>query len=315
MLKLFLKRLRNVFKRKTILLLKKIAFKSLSVLHNENKWNKTIKSDKEIIWVFGMIRSGTSLTTQILTNLGADIGPQKDLIQPVGVLKNLNPNGFFENFIFAEYSRYFLDYLNKSGANPPKENEESDVSFKDVDYVKLVYFSLFKINDDRVTLMNKYRAFRKLSKYGIHKYVEIFFKNNATIKIPMLSFFYKQLINEFPNSKFLIVYRNPDSVIKSAKILIDDSKYELYNTYQEYFLKISKNNNVYFFSYDNLLQSPSESIGKLAKYLNLSLDDDSISMANGLIDKKLIRNKPNDQYIGIEKINTTYKHFNELAIN
>ena len=58
------------------------------------------------IWVTGMFRSGTSLVTKILKELGGDLGPEEDLLQPFGTRKHLNPDGFYENHLFMEWSMY-----------------------------------------------------------------------------------------------------------------------------------------------------------------------------------------------------------------
>ncbi|MFV0572548.1 MAG: sulfotransferase [Xanthomarina gelatinilytica] len=309
MLKSLIKRLKNSFKKRFNIFCKQIIYKALILQHNQKKWNKYSYSNKEIIWVLGMFRSGTSLTSQILMELGADFGSNNDLLKPIGKFKNLNPNGFFENFILVEYSRYFLNEINKSGSNPPKTNEEVNVSFNDVKFNKLVYLSLFKINEDRVLLINKYRAFRKLSKSGIYKYAEKYFSDNATIKNPSLSFFYEQIDLSFPNSKYLIVYRNPDSVLKSSRVLTEKNNYELYNTYHEHFIELKDKKNVTYFSYDNLIKNPEASIKKLSKELSLKSDIKSINKAVNLLDDKLLRNKPDKMYL---QENSTKIIFNEL---
>lgn len=308
-------RLKKSFNHRYNSLTKKIVFRVLILLHNEKNWNNSISSKKNVLWVLGMFRSGTSLTSQILKELGYDFGNENDLIKPIGVLRNLNPNGFFENFIFVEYSRYFLIKTGKKGDDPPKVNEKYDVSFEDVDFKQLVYFSLFQINDDRVTLFNKYRAFRKLSKHGINKYLEKNFTSNAAIKNPSLSFYYSQLSNHFPNSNYLIIFRNPDSVLKSSKILTSENTYELYNIYHEHFLNLKNNSNIIYFSYDNLINYPADSIECLSKALNLKIDKFKLNNAISIIDNHLLRNKPDNLYLNHEKTKSIYNELLKLSIN
>lgn len=316
MLKSLLIRLKKSFKNRYNSLSVRFVYKILILLHNEKKWNNTISSDTEVLWILGMFRSGTSLTSQILKELGYDFGDDNHLIKPIGVLKDLNPNGFFENFIFAEYSRYFLNEINRSGDNPPKLGEEiKNISFNDVEYPKLIYLSLFKIKDDRVKLFNKYRAFRKLSKYGIHYYVERCFTGKVAIKIPLLSFFYEQLEKNFPNSKYLIVYRNPDSVLNSSKALTSFNDYQLYNEYHKHFLNLRGKSNVFYFSYDELLKNPTNSIEKTTLALGLKINNENIKKAISIIDSRLLRNKAQNEYINIEETKTIYEKLNSYSIN
>ena len=52
------------------------------------------------LFIGGMFRSGTSLVTKLLIDSGFDAGPENHLLQPIGFRKTLNPNGFFENYLF-----------------------------------------------------------------------------------------------------------------------------------------------------------------------------------------------------------------------
>lgn len=265
------------------------------------------------VWVLGMFRSGTSLTSNILIELGLDFGPVNHQLQPVGKLKHLNPNGFFENYIFAEYSRYFLYKLGGKGDDIPSEKELKSISFEEVQIPKLFEYSLFTINDDRITLENKLDSMKILATNGVNSYMRSSFSGRPCVKIPMLSFFYPQINKIWPNSYFLVVFRNPISTLKSSNVLTKSNSYDLYNDYYKFLLKTPEvSNNCIFFSYDHLLENPEHSITQLSQYLDLNKNklQESIS----LIKKELIRNIP-DKEIEDQECKNTYSELLSLAIN
>jgi hypothetical protein len=280
---------------------------------------KPISPDEktEPVWVLGMFRSGTSLVCDVLLSLGADFGKKENWLQPVGVLKDLNPNGFFEDYIFAEYSRYILHKLNSWGDNPPDLKLVEKLDWNDVEIDKMIDFSFHVTKEDRITFEQKIKTFKTLCKLGLNLYVskEIAAKN-PYIKIPMLTLLTPMLIRNWPKSKFLVVFRNPDSVVKSSQILSKKSDYQLYHKYYAHLIDLYKSRkDFYFISYDNFIEKPEESAAQLVNCLRLS--SDKINEASQKIDKKLFRNKPNEGNNSSwpEEVTVLYKEMMNLAIN
>lgn len=292
---------------------KQKAIGKITSLNKKSNW--TVVADKEVspVWVLGMFRSGTSLSSQILEVLGLDFGPDSHLLQPIGKLKHLNPNGFFENYIFAEYSRYFHHKLGGGGDNIPQEQDLQKVKFSEVDIPELFELSLNKFADDRITFANKTESMRLLAEYGVNDYMIKQFKNRPCIKIPMLSHFFPQINQVWPNSFYVVLVRHPISLIKSSKVLSKGSSYELYNDYYRFLLKLPKTTEqVIYFSYDHLLSNPFESIKVLAE--KLELEEKLVEKASMLIDQNLVRNLPEGE-IENEETKDIYNSMIRLAIN
>lgn len=265
------------------------------------------------IWLLGMFRSGTSLTSEMMQAMGVNFGKEEHLLQPMGKLKELNPNGFFENYVFAEYSRYFLYKLNASGDNPPPIERLHEVNFDTVNQATLFKFSILKIKEDRITTKNKYKAFTSLRKLGLNGYLKYEFQPLGAVKIPLLSFFSNTIRKVWPNSVFLIIFRHPVSTINSSKVLSDSSNYDLYKLYYSPLLEKKGNPNFVFFSYDNLLKDPIASLDSLNKLLQLNVVDEEIVNISKKIDPKLVRNIPGE--IGDQKTLILYQELLSLAIN
>lgn len=295
---------------------KKRAFlDKIQRINKKKSWDVVSDEGVAPLWVLGMFRSGTSLTSQILMELGLDFGPEDHLLKPIGRMRNLNPNGFFENYIFAEYSRYFFLKLDGKGDKLPPYDRLKEVDFQLVDVPEMFKLSLYTFDDDRITLNDKYDSMARLAKNGVNKYVRDVFSERPCIKIPMLSIFYPQLRSVWPKSQFLIVFRNPNSLLKSSNVLTKNNSYGLYNDYYRFLLKITESNEDYsylFFSYDHLLSNPVRSVQVLADFLETGFD--RVERAASLIDAKLIRNKPSGA-IDDAECREIYEKMLKLAVN
>lgn len=281
--------------------------------------SREIKPDKNVqpIWILGMFRSGTSLVCDIMKAMDAKFGDDSHLLQAKGVLKDLNPNGFFENFIFAEYSRYFFHLLKSAGDNPPLIEDVERLEWKDVDIERMIHYSFNVIKDDRISFNDKLSAYESLCRRGLNNYIiEKIAVENPCVKIPMMSFLTPLILKNWPASKFLIVFRNPDSVIKSSQVLSKKSDFGLYLKYYCHLIAFSESHeNVFFISYDKLLENPEYSVQQLAKALDLN--GNKIQIATSKIDHSLFRNKPNDSQDRVwpEKVSDIYETMLRKAIN
>lgn len=269
------------------------------------------------IWIMGMFRSGTSLTCDILSSLGIDFGEPFELHQSGGVMKELNPNGFFELFIYAKLARFWLKKLGADGRNPPSFNASKTVDWNDISDVDFSYFSLVQDREPRVSRENKYKILKKFnSNAGFNGYFDSF-SSPFAIKVPMLSPFSYPLLQKFPKSKFLIVFRHPVSTVLSANKLVGGGlTNEVYAKYYENLLEFFRScqADVIFFSYDHLLSNPVQSINALVEPFDLQVSQDEISGAASKIEAKLIRNKVDEKsdYLLVDSI---YNQMLDLAIN
>lgn len=226
---------------------------------------KTItKTQAPPLLISGIFRSGTSITTRILSNAGFDAGPPEHLLQAT----EINPDGYFENYFFMDLSRYLFELTNSYGDNPPAETDVEKIELKDLRDDDFRKFTLLKIHDDRVKNMNKMRVLRKASIHHMPAYLSNCFGKQPLIKNPHFSVLEPFFKKVFPGSKRLVVFRNPSDWKRSAQVVSDKSNEALYDRYYKHYLD-SKEAGIIFFNYDELLKSPSDSIDKLLRALEI----------------------------------------------
>ncbi|HAT66575.1 MAG TPA: hypothetical protein DCS66_18605, partial [Flavobacteriaceae bacterium] len=227
--------------------------------------------------------------------------------QGKGRLKKLNPNGFFEDFLYANLARYWIHTLGKSGAHPPTKEEVKKITLAPINISKFIRFAEFTSPDDRISYFNRHRAYLWLL---LKKEKAFYAPKQDIVKIPMLLLFHEQIKAWVPNAKFLIIIRNPESTIKSSRILTSEASIELYNHYYSFLKQMydSNQNEAWVLSYDNLLKNPESSTKMVTSVLNATFNAESIE----LIDPKLIRNASDNevfsdeyQYLYSQTINKT----------
>jgi len=254
-------------------------------LFNKSTYSKTIANanikanninpnDISPLWITGMFRSGTSITTQILKEMGINLGPENDLLQAKGERAKLNPNGFFENYLFMDWSMVVFDQLNAWGDNPPTTNSVKNFDNASIKYEQFVYDSIVNIHDDRISNKDKSRILKQYFAGNLAQYVKDNFQNKFAIKNPHFSVLYPALDQLFPKGKYLIVFRNPTDTIQSAKKITPNANFKLYH---QYYAEILNHPNAIFFNYDKLIASPKESISQLAHHLNLTCNIEQLT--------------------------------------
>lgn len=244
------------------------------------KPNNTNPNDISPLWITGMFRSGTSITTKILKGMGVDLGPDNDLLQAKGERAKLNPNGFFENYLFMDWSMIVFDRLKSWGDNPPSIDAAKNFDNTSIVYDQFVYDSIVNIHDDRISNKDKSRILKQYFAGNLTQYLKDNFKDIFAVKNPHFSILYPALDKIFPNGKYLVVFRNPIDTIQSAKKVSPNASLELYYKYYE---NIINHPNALFFNYDQLIASPEKSISQLANELNLTC---SINQVAALIKKQ-----------------------------
>lgn len=264
---------------------------------------KTIrKTQAPPLLVCGIFRSGTSITTNILSQAGFDAGPKDHLLQATSI----NPDGYFENYFFMDLSRYLFQLTNSYGDNPPDTAAVEKIEVKNLRNDAFRKFTLLKIHDDRVKNINKMRVLRKASVHHMQAYLSHCFGERPLIKNPhfsVLEAFFKKV---FPDSKRLVVFRNPTDWKYSAQMVSDKSNEALYDRYYQHYLD-SNDARIVFFNYDQLLNDPQGSIEKLLDALEIKNAD-----AGAL--SKLVRKKdkaPSNEVL----LTASYSELLKRAIN
>lgn len=264
---------------------------------------KTIsKTQAPPLLVCGIFRSGTSITTNILSKAGFDPGPQDHLLQATSI----NPDGYFENYFFMDLSRYLFHLTNSYGDNPPDETAVEKIEVKNLRDDAFRKFTLLQIHDDRVKNVNKMRVLQKASVHYMNAYLSHCFGERPMIKNPHFSVLEPFFKKVFPDSKRLVVFRNPTDWKHSAQVVSDKSNEALYDHYYKYYLD-SQDAGIIFFNYDQLSNDPKGSIEKLLNALEIK-NADAETLSN------LVRKKdkaPSKEVI----LTTSYSELLKRAIN
>jgi hypothetical protein len=212
------------------------------------------------LWITGLFRSGTSITTSVISSLGGDLGPDNHLLQAKGARKKLNPDGFFENYLFMDLSMFIMHKLGSWGDNPPSEQSIATADFNAIDHKEFCEFSLVGVHDDRISNRDKSQVLQHFSANTLDEYLRTQFTGMPVIKNPHFCLMPELLNQYWPTGAFLVVFRDPESTLKSAEKVTPRANLELYNAYYERMLKVP---NAIFFCYEDFLVNPTFSISTL----------------------------------------------------
>ena len=225
--------------------------------------------------ITGLFRSGTTITARIIKDLGYSAGPDSHLLKAIGSRKALNPEGFLENHFCMELSMYLFYKTNSWGDAPPSKDSVEGLKLSEADNNKMAAFSLMKIHDDRISNINKLKT--QLQGSAVHPeiYFNSHFSDKSFLKNPHAAVLFPYFKKLFPQSKVIVVFRNPFDAVNSAKKVTPFANYELYNSYYEEMRSefSNGNKNILFFSFDNLIQKAENSVQQLGRSLNLQTSD------------------------------------------
>lgn len=237
------------------------------------------------LWVTGLFRSGTTITTRILSQLGFDLGPENHLLKDLGPRANWNPGGFCENHLFMDWSLSVFEALDAWGHIPPSEEDVRNFDATRLGYKQYVRQCIVEVHDDRISNWNKANLLKKYHPQTADVYLRERFKSRLAVKNPHFSVLSELLLKHWPKSRFLVVFRNPDANLGSAKKVAQTSDYDLYINYYSRLLN-KPGVDVLYFSYDELIRSPQDSIKALAAAYGLDAPADEVAQ---LVDPKLNR--------------------------
>lgn len=221
------------------------------------------------LFVTGFFRSGTSLATHVLSELGMDIGPREHLLQSRGTRSALNRDGFFENYLFMDASLYCFDKLNAWGHIPPVAQDVKRLDFSKEDAERFPWFSVCAVHDDRISNKNKVMVLKNYGLLSLDRYLADQFRFPMAIKNPHFSVLSGWITKKWPDSRFLVCFRNPFDAIASAAKITSQLNEDIYCRYYEDFFSLPSGQ-VLFFSYDRLMEEPVKSISVLADHFDLN---------------------------------------------
>jgi hypothetical protein len=255
------------------------------MLLQQNKETERAVRAVSPIWVVGMYRSGTSIVTRILQQMGGDIGPSDHLYQPRGWYRKLNPEGFFENFLFEDIARYLLVKAGGNGDDPPVRDLVRMRSWKG-SQADLAYHSIFKFHDERITRLHRWNVLRKYGIGNLDTYLQKEFGPNPVIKNGHLTFLTDLLLERWPDSRFVGVFRDPAEVLGSANSMEANTTPELWMAYNNVLLQLAKAGKCTLVHLGSLTADPESTIDRLSDDLGF------VPAGKSLVDQKKQKQYP-----------------------
>ncbi|MCW3086370.1 MAG: Sulfotransferase family protein [Bacteroidetes bacterium] len=217
------------------------------------------------LFIGGMFRSGTSLVTKLLMDNGFDAGPENHLLQPIGFRKTLNPTGFFENYLFMEWSMLYMKLHGMSGASMNEPERWKTIMEMNIREEEFARFCILENSDDRISNKNKVDVLKNYSSSNLDQYIQQNFGANPIIKNPHFTLFFNTMFQHWPHSKLLLVFQHPQQVLNSvnSKMLPVDPL--LYKRYYEKALN-ANDPRIAFFSLEQLFADPEGSLQALSAW-------------------------------------------------
>lgn len=236
------------------------------IIVGTNLVDSETEKHKSIIFVLGMHRSGTSLTAQILSELGLYMGDREDMFNP----DEANRDGYFEI-------------------------EEAVLLNDEILLENNMIWCCIKEN-----VLNLHTTKETTIKDFIIKFCKKAGSKNIAIKDPRFClvepFWRKELINLGIDFKAVVVVRHPYEVAKSI-VRRDNIDFnyglKIWFYYNVCILNIViqyTNENVLFLNYDNFFCSNNE-INKIVTFCNIQ---DSIDIQKSVVKKELCHNSSDD---------------------
>ncbi len=219
------------------------------------------------IIIFGMHRSGTSMVTGLLEQLGFFVGHKYDLLQR----GNENPKGFFERRDFRIINDELLSENN---------------------------FDWYKVADFSIEALNK-KSRKRYQSSATEIFKQLNSQGDWVIKEPRFCLLFPLLQPLCFNTIKLIVYRDPlETAVSLCKRNLIPFPFglALWEKYYSHLLNsISHNDTVLMIDYNKLLTNPEKEVATLVSRISLLsgviFAENKVKKAHSFIDPKLNRSK------------------------
>lgn len=215
--------------------------------------------DSTPVCVAGMHRSGTSLVTRVLAQIGVHPGMEAQLVSPQAD----NPEGFYEYAPIASLNELLLSALGGGWDTPPD-------------------FNLSMLGQESLIL---FKARAKLLAASIAACAP----NNSVWgwKDPRNSLTLPFWLDVFPNMRVVVVVRDPGDVAYSLRQRGGYHTIELglnlWRTYYERIFSALAEKKFHVIRYESVFEQPDVEIERLGRFLGVNVDDDLKSRARSSI--------------------------------
>ena len=230
------------------------------------------KFNNQIVIVLGSHRSGTSVTTRLVSYLGFNLG--ENLMEP----NNDNPKGYFEDIDIYNFNEKILKLIKRSWY-------DSD----HIDSKLLINLTKKNIFNEAVTLIKK-----KIN----HQKPIIIKDPRITILLPFWAKVFKKLNL---NIKYVCSIRNPLDISLSLKIrdgFSINNSLNIWYRYTSQLLLDLKFKDAVFINFDNFKENLDKEIIKLEIFFNKKFTKESLEKFKSFYEKSLLhsKHKPKDFY-------------------
>jgi len=252
------------------------------------------KINNQIVIVLGSHRSGTSVTTRLVSYLGFNLG--ENLMEP----NNDNPKGYFEDIDIYNFNEKILKLIKRSWY-------DSD----HIDSKLLINLTKKNIFNEAVTLIKK-----KIN----HQKPIIIKDPRITILLPFWAKVFKKLNL---NIKYVCSIRNPLDISLSLKIRDGfgiNNSLNIWYRYTSQLLLDLKFKDAVFINFDNFNKNLDKEIKKLEIFFNKKFTKDSLEKFKFFYEKSLLHSKfKQKDFYDSNLISDLYKdifsHCLDLSIN
>jgi hypothetical protein len=229
--------------------------------------------------ITGIYRSGTTLCSTIIEKIGVDLGPESHKCGGVGNFRNLNSEGFQENFLVNDLGRYILYINGGSGIDFPNINILSNFSLEKIDDSDFAYYSEKFVNDDRVFPHIRKTILRNYGISGINQYFYNHFDTRSWGFKDVHSGVFLPVYEKFwPGCKFVCVFRKPCAFLRSALALNDKVTLQTWLDYYNRVSQFEDEVNLFWLPYEEVLNKNEELIKKLVKFITGSGSIDNVDI-------------------------------------
>ena len=196
--------------------------------------------------------------------------------------------------------------MNRLGHQPPTADEVEQFDLANMERVEFAKHAIVNIHDDRISNRNKVRILKRYNATNLVNYVKEKFTADPVVKNPHFAVMPDLLIRQWPNSRFVVVFRHPEQALVSAKKVA--GKAATSNLYKKYYEQmLSRSEHCIFVSYDLLVQNPERIIKALSERLGISYSSAAAKLVVAKSDQAAESNVPTE-------IKDLYNQLMELAI-